>query len=98
MSPITATPIAASTTTPGPPTAASARPKHPPVLITEQQIAFSTASAVSVGSARRGRLHTALLARHGRIRSVLGQPRPHYPRREPTHFEAARMSREMNRL
>jgi hypothetical protein len=98
MSPITRTPSAASTTTSGPPTAACARPKHPPVLITHQQIAFSTAAAVSVGSGRRGWLHTASLARIGRIVSALGQPGPHYPRREPTYFEAARMSREMDRL
>jgi hypothetical protein len=98
MSPITGTPSAASTSTSGPPTAAAAGQKHPPVLITEQQIAFSTAAAVSVGSGRRGRLHTALMARLGRILSALEQPGPHYPRREPTYFEAARMSREMDRL
>ncbi len=98
MSSITGTPIDPSTTTSGPPTAAAAAQKQPPVLITEQQIAFSTAAAVSVGSGRRGRLHTTSLARIGRIRAALGQPRPHYPRREPTYFEAARMSREMNRL
>jgi hypothetical protein len=98
MSSITGTPSPASTTTSGPPTAAAARRKHPPVLITQQQIAFSTAAAVSVGSGRRGWLHTAPLARLGRIRSALGRPRPHYPRREPTYFEAARMSREMDRL
>ncbi len=98
MSPITGTLIAPSTTKAGPPTAASARRAHPPVLITEQQIAFSTAAAVSVGSGRRGRLHTASLARISRILSALEQPGPHYPRREPTYFEVARMSREMDRL
>lgn len=98
MSSITGTPSAVSTTTSGPPTAACARPKQPPVLITQQQIAFCTAAAVSVGSARRGWLHTALMARRGRILAALEQPGPHYPRREAAYFEAARMSREMDRL
>jgi hypothetical protein len=98
MSPITGTALAPSTTTSGPPTAASARRKHQSVLITEQQIALSTAAAVSVGSGRRGWLDAAPMARLGRIRSALGQPRPRYSRREPAYFETSRMSREMERL
>jgi hypothetical protein len=95
---ITRTPIATSQTTSGAPTAASAQRKHSPVLITEKQIAFSTAAAVSVGSGRGGGLNTALLARIGRIVSALEQPRPHYPPRELACFETSRMSREMDRL
>jgi hypothetical protein len=98
MSSITGTPSAASTPASGPPTAAYARPKQAPVVITQQQIAFCTAAAVSVGSARRGWLHAALMARRGRILSALELPGPRYPRRVPAYFEAARMSREMDRL
>jgi hypothetical protein len=34
----------------------------------------------------------------GRILTELTQPRPARPRREPSYFEAARMSRAMDRL
>jgi hypothetical protein len=34
----------------------------------------------------------------GRILTALTQPRPPYPRRELAYFEAARMSRAMDRL
>jgi hypothetical protein len=34
----------------------------------------------------------------GRILTALTKPRPHYPRREHAYFEAARMSRAMDRL
>ena len=34
----------------------------------------------------------------GRILTALTQPRPLYPRRELAYFEAARMSRAMDRL
>jgi hypothetical protein len=38
------------------------------------------------------------MARLGRILTELTQPRPSCPRREPSYFEAARMSRAMDRL
>ncbi len=85
-----------------------------PILVTEQEVTFGTAAAlgvqpktsrwwirairVSVESGRRRWLDTVLMPRLARVRSALTQPGPHYPRREPAYFEAARMSREMERL
>lgn len=67
--------------------------KHAPVLITENQVAFSTAAARPVASTRR-----RWLGRLGRILITLTQPQPHRPRRKRAYFEAARMSRAMDRL
>ena len=85
-----------------------------PILVTEQEVTFGTAAAlgvkpktgrwrirairVSVESGRRRWLDTALMPRLGRVLSALTQPGPHHSRREPAYFEAARMSREMERL
>jgi hypothetical protein len=98
MSHVTPAPLASSDTESGPPTAACTLRKHEPVLITENQVAFSTAAAAPVGSTRRRWLDTTLKGGLGRILSALTQPRPHYPRRELAYFEAARMSRAMDRL
>jgi len=67
-----------------------ARRKHAPVLITEKQLAFSTAAALSALSLCRWWLYTALIAQLGRSPAALTQPRPHHPRHEPAYFEAAR--------
>jgi hypothetical protein len=72
--------------------------KHAPVLITENQVTFSTAAARPVASTRRRWPDTALMGRLGRILTALTQPRPHQPRRQFAYFEAARMSRAMDRL
>ena len=72
--------------------------KHAPVLVTENQVAFSTAAAAPVGSTRRRWLDTTLMCGLGRILTALTQPRPLYPRRELAYLEAARMSRAMDRL
>jgi hypothetical protein len=72
--------------------------KHAPVLITENQVTFSTAAARPVASTRRWWPDTALMGGLGRILTVLTQPRPHQPRRQFAYFEAARMSRAMDRL
>ena len=98
MSHVTPAPLASSDTESGPPTAACTLRKHAPVLVTENQVAFSTAAAAAIGSTRRRRLHTTLMGGLGRILTALTQPRPHYPRREHAYFEAARMSRAMDRL
>jgi hypothetical protein len=98
MSHVTPAPLATSETEPGPPTAASTPHKHGPVLITEKQVAFSTAAAAPVRSTRRPRLDRTLMGRLGRILTAMAQPRPLYPRRELAYFEAARMSRAMDRL
>ena len=98
MSHVTPAPLATSDTESRPLTAASTLRKHAPVLITENQVAFSTAAAAPVGSTRRRWLDTTLMGGLGRILTALTQPRPHHPRRQLAYFEAARMSRAMDRL
>ncbi|MDT5174528.1 MAG: hypothetical protein QOG19_2090 [Mycobacterium sp.] len=98
MSHVTPATLEISGTESGPPTAASTLRKHAPVLITENQVAFSTAAAAPVGSTRRRWLDTTLMGGLGRILTALTKPRPRYPRREHAYFEAARMSRAMDRL
>jgi hypothetical protein len=94
---MTPAPHAPSDTESGAPTASCTLGKHAPVLITEHQVAFSTAAARPVASTRRG-VGTALMAGLGRILIALTRPRPHQPRRQLAYFEAARMSRAMDRL
>jgi hypothetical protein len=98
MSHVTPAPLATSDTQPGPPTAAPGLRKHTPILVTENQIAFSTAAAAHVPRTRRRWLDTNLLALLRRMLTALTQPRSRNPRRELVYFEAARMSREMDRL
>ena len=90
MSYVIPAPVATSDTESGPPTAA--------VLVTGNQAGFSTAAAAPVGSTRRRWLDTTLMGGLGRILTALMRPRPVYPRRELAYFEAARMSRAMDRL
>lgn len=68
-------------------------------LIPEQNVAFSTAAAISVplATTRRRWTGATVTAAIGRI-LALPEPRPHYPRRDPTYFEAARLSRAMEHL
>jgi hypothetical protein len=69
------------------------------VLVTEQEVAFATAAAIFVPPARtRRRLGVRLVAAIGHIHIALPEPRPVYPRRERSYFEAARMSREIDHL
>ena len=96
MSHVTTAPRATSDTESVPPTAACVRRTHAPVLVTEN--AFSTAAPVPVGSGLRRWLDTDLMGGLGRILTALTQPRPSQPHRELAYFEAARMSREMDRL
>jgi hypothetical protein len=70
--------------------AASALRMHTPVLV--------TAAGAPVRSSRALWLRTALIGGLGRIRTALTQPRPIYSARERAYFEAARMSRAMDRL
>jgi hypothetical protein len=98
MSHVTPEPLATSDTESGPPTTDGTPRKHAPVLITENQVAFATAAAAPVRSTRRRWLGTTLLGGLGRILTALTQPRPHQPRRQLAYFEAARMSRAMDRL
>src|ERR1700735_859626 len=98
MSHVTPARLAPSDTESGPPTAACTLRKHAPVLITENQVAFSTAAAAPLASIRRRWLGTTLLGGLGRILTALTQPRPHQKRRGLAYLEAARMSRAMDRL
>jgi hypothetical protein len=98
MSHVTPAPLATSDTEPAPPTAVPRLRKHAPVLVTENQIAFSTAAAAHVPRTRHGWLDRTLIGRLGRILTALTLPRPLYPRRELAYLEAGRMSREMDRL
>jgi hypothetical protein len=93
---VTPTPPTNSDTESGRPTAACTLRKHAPVLITENQVAFSTAAATPVASIRRRWLGTTLLGGLGRILTALTQPRQ--KRRGLAYLEAGRMSRAMDRL
>ena len=71
-----------------------------PVLITEQEVVFSTAAAALLppaATAHRRWRGTTLIAAIGHIHIRLHEPRPIYPR-EASYFEAARMSRQMGHL
>lgn len=85
---------------PAPPAVDSTQRTPTPVLITEHEVAFNTAAAASVAPAvtRRHWPGASLIAAIGRIHLALPEPRPHYPRREASYFEGARMSRLMDRL
>ena len=96
MSHMTLAHLAPSDTESGPSTAASTLRKHAPVLITENQVAFSTAAATPDTSIPRLWLGTTLLGGLGRILTALTQPRQ--KRRGLAYLEAARMSRAMDRL
>jgi hypothetical protein len=95
---MTPAPLATSDTESGPLTAACTLRKHVPVLISENQVAFSTAAARPVASTRRRWLDTTLVGGLRRILTALTQPRPRHPRRQLGYFEAPRMSRAMERL
>jgi hypothetical protein len=93
---VTPTPPTTSDTESGRPAAACTLRKHGPVLMTENQVAFSTAAAAPVASIRRRRLGTTLLGGLGRILTALTQPPQ--KQRDLAYLEAARMSRAMDRL
>lgn len=71
-----------------------------PVLISEQEVVFNTAAAALVPPATTHRHWPGgrLIAAVGRIHIALPEPRPHYPRRDASYFEGARMSRQMDHL
>jgi hypothetical protein len=94
---VTSAPLATSDTGSAPATAAWTLRERAPVLVTENQVAFSTVAAAPVGSTRRRRLATAVMGGFGRILTALTRPRPVYPRREVAYFEAAGLSRAMDR-
>jgi hypothetical protein len=72
---------------------------HPPVLITEQEVAFSTAAAVALP--RTKRTYEVIAAVRAMFRSSAVEERPvprHYPPRRSAFLEEAAMAREMRRL
>ena len=72
---------------------------HPPVVITEQQIAFSTAAAVALPRTKPARRVTAILRAMFLSSSEDARPTPrHYPPRRDAFLEEAAMIREMRRL
>ena len=74
------------------------QPASAPVLISEPQVAFSTAAVLHPPRHHPRRVRTLVAAALGDIRKRLLGPLPQYPRRERSYFEAARMSRQMERL
>jgi hypothetical protein len=72
---------------------------QPPVVITEQELAFSTAAAVSLSRTKPKRGVFAALRAMFRSSSQDAQPAPrHYPPRRDEFLEEAAMEREMRRL
>ncbi|HUH68471.1 MAG TPA: hypothetical protein VLZ05_06065 [Mycobacterium sp.] len=87
----------------GPPAVDTSQRPPTPVLITEQEVVFGTAAAVSVPPAktRRRWLGAELIAAIRRMSlTAPDKPRQHHPLSPSTRssLEAARMSREMDRL
>jgi hypothetical protein len=70
-----------------------------PVLITEQEVVFSTAAAVRVrpANAHRG-LIAVLRGIFVNSTATAEKPRRHYPPRRHSYLEHAAMAREMHRL
>jgi len=72
---------------------------QPPVLITEQQVAFSTAAAVPLPRTKPARRVIAALRGMFLSSSEEARPAPrHYPPRRDEFLEDAAMAREMRRL
>ena len=72
------------------------------VLVTEQQVLFSTAAAVALPPAKTRRLSDPVVAVAAAVRAIFSAPemprgRRHYPKRIG-YIETALMSREMGRL
>jgi hypothetical protein len=75
------------------------RVSQPPVVITEQEVAFSTASAVPLPRTKPTRRVIAALRAMVLSSSRNARPAPrHYPPRRDEFLEEAAMAREMRRL
>jgi hypothetical protein len=61
-------------------------------------VVFSATAAAPVAPTLRRRPDTTPMAQVRGVLTTLMQPRPHRPHRDPTYFQTARMSREMDRL
>jgi hypothetical protein len=72
---------------------------QPPVVITEQKVAFSTAAAVPLPRTKPTRRVIAAVRAIFRSSSEEERPAPrHYPPRRDVFLEEAAMAREMRRL
>jgi hypothetical protein len=72
---------------------------QPPVVITEQEVAFSTAAAVPLPRTKPTRRVIAAVRAKLRSSSEDAPPAPrHYPPRRDEFLEEAAMAREMRRL
>lgn len=72
---------------------------QPPVLITEHEVAFSTAAAVALPRSKPS--HGLIAAVRAMFQTAPEDARPvprHYPPRRPAYLEHAAMAREMRRL
>ncbi|WP_155948526.1 hypothetical protein [Mycobacterium sp. URHB0044] len=72
---------------------------RPLVLITEQEVAFSTAAAAALPRSKPS--HGLIAAVRAMFSSSAGDAQPvprHYPPRRPAYLEHAAMAREMHRL
>jgi hypothetical protein len=85
---------------PAPSAVSSERHASAPVLITEQQVLFMSAAAISVPPATTHRHWpgAAFITAIGHVRIRLPEPRRIDQRREASYFEAGRMSRLMEHL
>jgi hypothetical protein len=85
---------------PAPSAVSSTPPASAPVLITEQEVVFKTAAALSVPRPKNYRHWpgAAFITAIGHIHIRLPEPRPIYPRCEASYFETGRMSRLMEHL
>jgi hypothetical protein len=90
----------ASDVEPAPSAVSSTPPASAPVLVTEQEVLFKSAAALSVPpeATHRHWPGAAVITAIGHIHIRLPEPRPIYPRREASYFEAGRMSRLMEHL
>jgi hypothetical protein len=72
---------------------------QPPVIITEQEVAFSTAAALGLPREKPSRSVLGALRARLRRSSEDAPPTPrHYPPRRDEFLEGAAMAREMHRL
>jgi hypothetical protein len=82
-------------------TTSAAQHASTPVLISEQEVIFNTAAAMALVPPATTHRHwpgVGLIAAIGHVHIALPEPRPHYPGRDASYFEAARMSRQMEHL
>ena len=68
------------------------------VFISTREVIFNTAAAVPAATVHRHSAVSTLLGAISHVHVKLPEPHPIYPRRGANYFDAARMSRLMERL